>query len=578
MKRWTSLLLALALVFSFAAPVLAADEEGLEAISLLEEADGSVDMPLIEEPAPGDESSDESADEGEEAGEPSSEEGEEDEAEDAELDLLPDAPPDSFEAERNDLAAQEAALSGEEKGQVARVEFHSDFAVADGATQDALGDDIVKRYLKIDATNFPNATFRSLISTQIDTDKDGWLSRFEIARVASILITRAGITDLTGIEHFISLKTLMVNDNKLTALDTTNLVSLETLYIGGNQITHLDLSHLTMLQLLSASSGKLRTLDISGCTALKYLYASQNNLYGVKLPAKADALETVFLWGNKLPHLDMTPYKAISAGGNGLQKITARAVKKKGRTYKINLKAIVGSGMVKNISFENQKWYSYTAKYKNGVITLKPRSRVKLKTIFLSYTVSTGRIGNSRMDVRLTLKTGKIKPAVARMQQSSVIIKKGGSTSLKADVYAAQATGKALKWKSSNPAVATVKKGTVTGVSNGTATITATTKTGKKVARCTVTVGTPVTGITASGQRTLRMPASTTRQLSLAQLQVAVAPANATNKELTWQSSDSSVVLVDAGGVVIANRKGTATVTARAKDGGMSCAFTITVY
>lgn len=57
-----------------------------------------------------------------------------------------------------------------------------------------------------------------------------------------------------------------------------------------------------------------------------------------------------------------------------------------------------------------------------------------------------------------------------------------------------------------------------------------------------------------------------------------VEPSNATNKNVTWASSDSSVATVDQKGVVIAKKVGTTTITATAKDGsGVSGQCTVTV-
>ncbi len=59
--------------------------------------------------------------------------------------------------------------------------------------------------------------------------------------------------------------------------------------------------------------------------------------------------------------------------------------------------------------------------------------------------------------------------------------------SLSATVTPEDATDKTITWSSSDEKVATVDGGKVTGV-EGTATITATTKSGDKTATCTVTV------------------------------------------------------------------------------------------
>ena len=62
------------------------------------------------------------------------------------------------------------------------------------------------------------------------------------------------------------------------------------------------------------------------------------------------------------------------------------------------------------------------------------------------------------------------------------------------------------------------------------------------------------------------------------QFAVAISPADAENKEVEWSSSDTAVATIDANGLVTGVGKGTATITATAKDGsGVKASTTITV-
>lgn len=86
------------------------------------------------------------------------------------------------------------------------------------------------------------------------------------------------------------------------------------------------------------------------------------------------------------------------------------------------------------------------------------------------------------------------------LNKSSLNLQIGGNETLTATIAPTDATNKNISWISSNPAVATVNNGKVTGVAAGTATITATTVDGNKTAICTVTVtaGPPVPSTTLS--------------------------------------------------------------------------------
>lgn len=72
------------------------------------------------------------------------------------------------------------------------------------------------------------------------------------------------------------------------------------------------------------------------------------------------------------------------------------------------------------------------------------------------------------------------------------------------------------------------------------------------------------------------------KALSLAEgdyvyLSAIVSPANATNKSVTWSSSDSGIATVTTAGKVTAISPGTATITAATKDGGYTATCTVTV-
>ena len=60
-------------------------------------------------------------------------------------------------------------------------------------------------------------------------------------------------------------------------------------------------------------------------------------------------------------------------------------------------------------------------------------------------------------------------------------------------------------------------------------------------------------------------------------LSVTIEPANATNKTVTWSSSDNTITTVSSGGVVTGLKPGTVTITATTKSGNKSDNITLTV-
>ena len=81
----------------------------------------------------------------------------------------------------------------------------------------------------------------------------------------------------------------------------------------------------------------------------------------------------------------------------------------------------------------------------------------------------------------------------------------------------------------------------------------------------------PVTGVTLN-KASMELAVGASEQLT-----ATISPANATNKGLTWTSSNSSVATVDSSGNVTAIGAGTATITVTTEDGGKTAICAVTV-
>ena len=185
--------------------------------------------------------------------------------------------------------------------------------------------------------------------------------------------------------------------------------------------------------------------------------------------------------------------------------------------------------------------------------------------------------GSKTATCKVTVSDKEIKVTGVKLNKSETSLLVGGNETLTAIVLPEDATNQNVTWKSDKPEIATVDaNGKVTGVKAGEATITVTTEDGSKTATCKVTVKAAtiaVTGVTLNKTATsLLVGGSET-------LTATVAPANATNKKLTWKSSNPAVASVDANGKVTGVAAGEATITVTTEDGAKTatCKVTVTI-
>ena len=136
-------------------------------------------------------------------------------------------------------------------------------------------------------------------------------------------------------------------------------------------------------------------------------------------------------------------------------------------------------------------------------------------------------------------------------------------------------TDKSVEWSSSNESVATIDaNGLVTAIAVGEAIITATTTDGSDLsASCKVTVVPTLAETIALDKTEISLEATET-----ATLVATVLPETATNKSVTWASSNEAVATIDDNGEVTAIALGEAIITATTTDGSnlsASCKVTV---
>lgn len=163
------------------------------------------------------------------------------------------------------------------------------------------------------------------------------------------------------------------------------------------------------------------------------------------------------------------------------------------------------------------------------------------------------------------------------LNKSSLSLDVNNTSQLTATVSPNNATNKSVSWTSSDESVATVSSsGLVTAVGNGTATITVTTSSGGYTATCKVTVTTPVTGLALNTTSTSIHYSSISNITKT--IVATITPSDASNKKVTWSSSNTDIVTVTQGGVIHGEALGTATITCKSvSNPSVSATCTVTV-
>jgi hypothetical protein len=147
------------------------------------------------------------------------------------------------------------------------------------------------------------------------------------------------------------------------------------------------------------------------------------------------------------------------------------------------------------------------------------------------------------------------------------------TSTLVATVLPDNASNKNVTWSSNNNTIATVDStGRVTARAAGNAVITVRTEDGNRTATCSITVRpTAVTGVSLDRTNLTLDGGDTTTLIAT------ITPANASNQNVTWSSSNNAVATVNSTGRVTAVSRGTATITVRTADGNRTATCVVNV-
>ena len=178
------------------------------------------------------------------------------------------------------------------------------------------------------------------------------------------------------------------------------------------------------------------------------------------------------------------------------------------------------------------------------------------------------------LEAKCTVKVlKKVEVTSLALSKAQGTIVKGNTYRISCAVFPENATFQDVTWTSSDTKVLTIdKNGIVKAVGAGKATILCRSVDNPRViATCNVTVVVKTTGVKLNNTKgSVFVGYSGT-------LKATVLPSDATNKKVTWSTSDKTVATVDQNGKVTGVKTGTAVITCTTKDGSFKASCTVTV-
>lgn len=190
----------------------------------------------------------------------------------------------------NIITPDQVAMAKQKGWRVMIYKNMQDEGFADYMWYDYDGTDV----LEINATNFPDETFRGIVGgTDINTDGDEYLTPEELTAVKELDVAGQVIMKLTGIEYFKALKTLKCEGNALSSLDVSQNTELTYLDCSMNGLTKLDVSQNKKLTYLNCFHNLLTTLNVSTNEALTKLLCHVNKISGDGMEGLVNSLPKV---------------------------------------------------------------------------------------------------------------------------------------------------------------------------------------------------------------------------------------------------------------------------------------------
>ena len=125
----------------------------------------------------------------------------------------------------------------------------------------------------INATNFPDANFRSYLMSEYPS---GTITTAQLNARTELNLEAKGIANMTGVQYFTQLTRLDLFNNNLTTINVSALTKLKYLNLGYNKLTSINVDNNTALEQLYLQNNQLTSVTIEFFSNLRTLWVQKN--------------------------------------------------------------------------------------------------------------------------------------------------------------------------------------------------------------------------------------------------------------------------------------------------------------
>lgn len=183
--------------------------------------------------------------------------------------------------------------------------------------------------------------------------------------------------------------------------------------------------------------------------------------------------------------------------------------------------------------------------------------------------IATSRDGQFTATCQVTV---QVNMSAIILNSTSLILEKGDETTLAVQITPEDATDKTLLWTVNDPTVASIdNSGKVVALKNGTTTIIVRNSDDTVKAECKVTVITSVVSVILNKNEMSLVMGQTEALIAT------ILPEDASNKNVTWTSSNENVATISSTGIITAINPGTTSIIVLTEDKSKTASCLVTV-